>query len=116
MEALQAVVPVAVPEVPVEFVQATEVTLDVAVPATVMLESDVPEMVMPGEVTVSDGEPDGAGLLGLPGALGSVGADGSAGSLGITGLLGTTGSLGTTGATGSVGMMGVEIVKGFGLP
>jgi hypothetical protein len=75
-------VPAALPELPVEFVQVTEVTLAVAVPLMVMLWSPVATMVIPGEVILSDGGPEGVGVVGLVGLVGAVGVIGSVGMVG----------------------------------
>ena len=89
--AVHEVVPVAVPELPVEFVQVTEVTLAVAVPLMVMLGSDVATIVIEGEVIVSDGGPEGVGVVGVVGVVGAVGMIGVIGRLGMIGVMGTAG-------------------------
>jgi hypothetical protein len=89
--AVHEVVPVAVPELPVEFVQVTEVTLAVAVPLMVMVGSNVAMMVIDGEVILSDGGPEGVGVVGVVGLVGVVGAVGVTGSVGMIGMMGTAG-------------------------
>jgi len=79
---IHEVVPAAVPELPVEFVQVTEVTLAVAVPLMAMLGSVVATMVIPGELMLSEGGPEDVGTAGV---VGSAGAAGAIGSVGIVG-------------------------------
>jgi len=63
-ETLHCWVPVASPDAPVELDQVTNVTLAVAVPLNAMAAADVETMVIPGEVTVSDGGPEGGVVTG----------------------------------------------------
>jgi len=100
--AVHEVVPVAVPELPVEFVQVTEVTLAVAVPLMVMVGSDVATMVIDGEVILSDGGPEGAGVVGVVGVVGAVGGTGVVGAVGVIGTLGMIGVMGTAGREGGM--------------
>ncbi len=77
--AVHEVVPAALPELPVEFVHVTEVTLAVAVPVMVMLGSAVATMVIPGEVMLSDGGPEVVGGVGSAGSVGMIGSVGMVG-------------------------------------
>lgn len=54
----------ALPDAPVEFDHVTDVTPAVAVPSKAMLSADVETMVIAGEVTVSDGGPEGGVVTG----------------------------------------------------
>lgn len=69
-EALHCSVPVAVPELPVEFVQVTEVTLAPAMPLKAMVAAEVDTMVIDGEAMASEGGPVGVVVTGesLPAA------------------------------------------------
>ena len=106
--AVHEVVPVAVPELPVEFVQVTEVTLAVAVPLMVMVASDVATMVMDGEVILSDGGPEGVGVVGVVGLVGPVGTVGGTGAMGGVGVTGSVGMIGVIGTAGREGGKTVE--------
>ena len=61
-----AVVPLAVPDPPVELFQVTDVVPADAVPLTVMLSADVETIVKPGDVICSaGGEPGGGAGVGV---------------------------------------------------
>src|SRR5690349_3982438 len=65
--AVQDAAPDASPELPVEFVHLTDVTLPEAVPLMVMLASEVETMLRDGETIMSAGDPNTGGAGGVGG-------------------------------------------------